>query len=124
MTAIMNPPHGTSLETRPSLLNRLKSGDDPQGWKEFYKIYGGLIRFFAQKAGLTADVAQTLGIGVARVYLTKHRVSAQLRKEVRRLQAASGRARGSGGGGMAAEGRMKVLGRRSVTSTALRCRWR
>ena len=46
----MTPPHGTSLETRPSLLQRLKSGDDPQSWQEFYKIYGGLIRFFAEKA--------------------------------------------------------------------------
>ena len=33
-----------------------------------------------------ADVAQTLGISVARVYLTKHRVSALVKKEVRRLE--------------------------------------
>jgi RNA polymerase sigma-70 factor (ECF subfamily) len=32
------------------------------------------------------DVAQALGISVARVYLTKHRVSALLKKEVRRLE--------------------------------------
>src|SRR2546426_3125790 len=66
----MNPPHGTSLETRPSLLHRLKSGDDPQSWQEFYRTYGGLIRFFATKAGLTADeaeeVVQETAIGVAR----------------------------------------------------------
>ena len=66
----MTPPHGTSLETRPSLLQRLKSGDDPQSWQEFYKIYGGLIRFFAEKAGLTVDeaeeVVQETAIGVAR----------------------------------------------------------
>src|SRR5262249_13733511 len=70
MTAIMNPAHGSSLETRPSLLARLKSGDDPQSWQEFYKTYGGLIRFFAEKAGLTADeaeeVVQETAIGVAR----------------------------------------------------------
>src|SRR5712691_7142100 len=63
-------PHGTSLETRPSLLQRLKSGDDPQSWQEFYRTYGGLIRFFAEKAGLTADeaeeVVQETAIGVAR----------------------------------------------------------
>ena len=66
----MNPPHVTSLETRPSLLQRLKSGDDPQSWQVFYKTYGGLIRFFAEKAGLTADeaeeVVQETAIGVAR----------------------------------------------------------
>jgi len=51
-------------------LNRLKSGDDPQSWQEFYRTYGGLIRFFAVKAGLTADeaeeVVQETAIGVAR----------------------------------------------------------
>ena len=66
----MTPGHGTSLETRPSLLKRLKSGDDLQSWQEFYRIYGGLIRFFAEKAGLTADeaeeVVQETAIGVAR----------------------------------------------------------
>jgi RNA polymerase sigma-70 factor (ECF subfamily) len=66
----MKPQDGTSLETRPSLLNRLKSGDDPQSWQEFYRTYGGLIRFFASKAGLTADeaeeVVQETAIGVAR----------------------------------------------------------
>ena len=70
MIAIMNPVHDTSLETRPSLLHRLKSGDNAQSWQEFYKIYGGLIRFFAEKAGLTADeaeeVVQETAIGVAR----------------------------------------------------------
>lgn len=62
--------HGTSLETKPSLLHRLKSGDDPQSWQDFYRTYGGLIRFFAAKAGLTEDeaeeVVQETAIGVAR----------------------------------------------------------
>ena len=66
----MTLPHGSSLETRPSLLKKLQSGDDPQSWQEFYQIYGGLIRFFALKAGLTADeaeeVVQETAIGVAR----------------------------------------------------------
>jgi RNA polymerase sigma-70 factor (ECF subfamily) len=70
MSSTMTPGHGTSLETRPSLLNRLKSGDDPQSWEEFYRTYGGLIRFFAAKAGLTEDeaeeVVQETAIGVAR----------------------------------------------------------
>jgi len=98
----MNPPHGSSLVTRPSLLQRLKSGDDPQSWQEFYKIYGGLIRFFAEKAGLTVDeaeeVVQETAIGVARrlpefaydpkvcrfktwlLNLTRWRIQNQLRK--------------------------------------------
>src|SRR5262249_3801683 len=70
MATTMTLPHGSSLETRPSLLKKLQSGDDPQSWQEFYKIYGGLIRFFALKAGLTAaeagEVVQETAIGVAR----------------------------------------------------------
>jgi RNA polymerase sigma-70 factor (ECF subfamily) len=66
----MTTNEGGSLATRPSLLRRLKAGDDPQSWLEFYRTYGGLIRFFAQKAGLTADeteeVVQETAIGVAR----------------------------------------------------------
>jgi len=62
--------HGSSLETRPSLLKRLQAGDDAQGWEEFYRLYGGLIRHFAIKAGLTPeeaeDVVQETAIGVAR----------------------------------------------------------
>jgi RNA polymerase sigma-70 factor (ECF subfamily) len=66
----MKPEHDPQLQTRSSLLNRLKTGDDSQSWQEFYRIYGGLIRFFAEKAGLTADeaeeVVQETAIGVAR----------------------------------------------------------
>jgi RNA polymerase sigma-70 factor (ECF subfamily) len=66
----MHRVHGTSLQTRSSLLRRLKTGDDEQSWQDFYRIYGGLIRFFAEKAGLTADeveeVVQETAIGVAR----------------------------------------------------------
>jgi len=62
--------HGSSLETRPSLLKRLQSGDDPESWREFYRLYGGLIRSFAAKAGLTPDeaeeVVQETAIGLAR----------------------------------------------------------
>jgi len=66
----MKPEHDPQLQTRSSLLDRLKAGDDPQSWQEFYRTYGGLIRFFADKAGLTADeaeeVVQETAIGVAR----------------------------------------------------------
>ncbi len=43
----------SSIQTRPSLLNRLKSGDDTQSWQDFYRIYGKLVRDFAIQAGLT-----------------------------------------------------------------------
>jgi RNA polymerase sigma-70 factor (ECF subfamily) len=36
-------------------------------------------------------VAQSLGVSVARVYVTKHRLSSLLEKEIRRLQARNGR---------------------------------
>src|SRR5262245_61585717 len=61
---------GTSLETRPSLLKRLQSGEDEESWQDFYSIYGGLIRSFAAKAGLTPDeaeeVVQETAIGISR----------------------------------------------------------
>jgi RNA polymerase sigma-70 factor (ECF subfamily) len=70
MATTMMLPHGSSLETRPSLIKKLQSGDDPESWQEFYRIYGGLIRHFALKAGLTVDeaeeVVQETAIGVAR----------------------------------------------------------
>src|SRR3974390_1558161 len=98
----MTTDHSNQLETRPSLLHRLRSGDNPQGWQEFYRIYGGLIRHFASKAGLSADeaeeVVQETAIGVARrlpeftydpkvcrfktwlLNLTRWRIQDQLRK--------------------------------------------
>ena len=70
MVTHMTLRRGSSLETRPSLLRRLQGGEDAQGWEEFYRIYGGLIRHFASKAGLTPeeaeDVMQETAIGVAR----------------------------------------------------------
>jgi RNA polymerase sigma factor (sigma-70 family) len=70
MTATMKPTDGTSLQTRPSLLQRLGTGDDSRSWQDFYRIYGGLIRHFATKAGLTTEeaeeVVQETAIGVAR----------------------------------------------------------
>src|SRR5215510_14894634 len=102
MTTTMTLDDSGPLETRSSLLKRLQSGDDPDSWREFYRIYGGLIRSFAAKAGLTPEeaeeVVQETAIGVARrlpefVYdpkvfrfktwllnLTRWRISNQLRK--------------------------------------------
>jgi RNA polymerase sigma-70 factor (ECF subfamily) len=60
----------SSIRTRPSLLNRLKTGDDADSWREFYEIYGKLVRDFALHAGLTdteADEAvQETAIAMAR----------------------------------------------------------
>ena len=60
----------SSIQTRPSLLNRLKAGDDAESWKEFYRIYGKLVRDFAIHAGMTDaeadEVVQETAIAAAR----------------------------------------------------------
>src|SRR6266699_2917415 len=60
----------SSIQTRPSLLNRLKTGDDTESWQEFYRVYGKLVRDFAVQAGLTDteadEVVQETTIAVAR----------------------------------------------------------
>jgi RNA polymerase sigma factor (sigma-70 family) len=60
----------SSIQTRPSLLNRLKSGDDAESWQAFYRIYGKLVRDFAIRAGLTDteadEVVQETAIALAR----------------------------------------------------------
>jgi RNA polymerase sigma factor (sigma-70 family) len=60
----------SSIQTRPSLLNRLKSGDDVESWNEFYRVYGKLICDFAIQAGLTStetdEVVQETAIAMAR----------------------------------------------------------
>src|SRR5258708_1980322 len=60
----------SSIQTRPSLLNRLKTGDDTESWQEFYRVYGKLVRDFAIRAGLTDteadEVVQETAIAVAR----------------------------------------------------------
>jgi len=59
----------SSIQTRPSLLNRLKTGDDA-GWQDFYRIYGKLVRDFAIQAGLTGieadEVVQETAIAMVR----------------------------------------------------------
>jgi RNA polymerase sigma-70 factor (ECF subfamily) len=53
---------------------------------------------YVTKGWLPGQVAKTLGISMARVYLTKHRVTAMLNKEFRRLeQEAEKRLRGTSG---------------------------
>src|SRR5580765_8446009 len=60
----------SSIQTRPSLLNKLKAGDDTESWQEFYRVYGKVVRDFAIQAGLTDteadEVVQETAIAVAR----------------------------------------------------------
>jgi RNA polymerase sigma-70 factor (ECF subfamily) len=67
---MMAPDEPSSIQTHPSLLNRLKSGDDAESWNEFYRIYGELVRDFAVQAGLTDseanEVVQETAIAMAR----------------------------------------------------------
>jgi RNA polymerase sigma factor (sigma-70 family) len=60
----------SSIQTRPSLLNRLKAGDDTESWQEFYRVYGKLVRDFSIQAGLTDteadEVVQETAIAMAR----------------------------------------------------------
>ena len=44
---IMTGNEPSSIQTRPSLLNRLKEGDGVESWQEFYRVYGQLARDFA-----------------------------------------------------------------------------
>jgi RNA polymerase sigma-70 factor (ECF subfamily) len=102
MASTMKPERDAAIQTRSSLLRRLRSGDDAQSWEDFYRIYGGLIRSFAHKSGLTPDeaeeVVQETAIGVSRglpnftydpkvcrfkswmLNLTRWRIQNQLRK--------------------------------------------
>ena len=99
----------SSIQTRPSLLHRLKEGDDVEAWQEFYRVYGKLARDFAIKAGLTDseadEVVQETAIGVARhlpgfnydpkvcrfrtwlLNQTSWRIKDQIKKRGRRVQA-------------------------------------
>jgi RNA polymerase sigma factor (sigma-70 family) len=70
MQVMMTGDEHSSIQTRPSLLARLKSGDDTESWQEFYRIYGKMVRDFALQAGLTAteaeEVVQETAIGASR----------------------------------------------------------
>ena len=69
MTA-MAPDEPSSIQTRPSLLNRLKSGDDA-GWQDFYRIYGKLVRDFSIQAGLTSTEADEV-VQETAIAMTRH----------------------------------------------------
>jgi RNA polymerase sigma-70 factor (ECF subfamily) len=60
----------SSVQTRSSLLNRLKRGDDAESWQQFYRVYGKVVRDFAIRSGLTDaeadEVVQETAIALAR----------------------------------------------------------
>jgi RNA polymerase sigma-70 factor (ECF subfamily) len=60
----------SSVQTRSSLLNRLKQGDDAESWQQFYRVYGKVVRDFAIRSGLTDteadEVVQETAIAMAR----------------------------------------------------------
>jgi len=70
MMTAMAPDEPSSIQTRPSLLDRLKSGDDAESWSEFYRVYRKLIRDFALHAGLNDteadEVVQETAIALSR----------------------------------------------------------
>jgi RNA polymerase sigma factor (sigma-70 family) len=66
----MAEPQDQFLPTRRSLLTRLKSWDDQEGWRLFFDTYWKLIYGVARKAGLTEtesqDVVQETVLSVAK----------------------------------------------------------
>ena len=70
MTTARAADGASSIQTRPSLLNRLKTDDDAESWQDFYRIYGKLLRDFALHAGLndteSDEVVQETAIALSR----------------------------------------------------------
>jgi len=70
MMTAMAADEPSSIQTRPSLLNRLKTGDDAESWQAFYRIYGKLVRDFSIQAGLTStetdEVVQETAIALSK----------------------------------------------------------
>ena len=60
-------------------MERVKTQVDSKQWQIF--------DLYALKEWSVKDVAKALGVSVGRVYLTKHRISALLKKEMKRLEA-------------------------------------
>jgi len=71
MAAVARPQSHRFLEaTRQSLLTRLKSADDQDGWQRFFDTYAGVIHALATRSGLNAaeadDALQETMLSVAR----------------------------------------------------------
>src|SRR5215212_324594 len=76
LEAIWNEEWETSLAD--AALARVKEQVNPKQFQMF--------NFYVLKKWPVKDVAKTLGVSVAQVYLTKHRISSLVQKEVKRLQ--------------------------------------
>lgn len=50
--------HGHSVQTRPSLLFRLRDWQDAASWEEFYRLYRKLVFSLALRSGLTRTEAE------------------------------------------------------------------
>ena len=109
--ANMQPSPEDSLQTRASLLSRLKNWQDADSWQDFANTYERLISATAVRAGLTdseaKDVLQEVLLSVAKTIdafksdpargtfkgwllnLTRWRITDQLRKRMRAAAVAS-----------------------------------
>jgi len=68
-------------------LRRLKNWEDHGGWQEFFDTYWKLIYdLYVLKDWPLRDVTRMLHVSVTLVYVTKHRVNALIKREVRRLE--------------------------------------
>jgi RNA polymerase sigma-70 factor (ECF subfamily) len=98
----MAPPTQRQIQTRWSLINRLKNWDDSATWQEFFDTYWRLVYSVARKAGLSdveaEEVVQETVISVAKqmpkfeadpergsfkswlMHLTRRRITDQFRK--------------------------------------------
>jgi RNA polymerase sigma factor (sigma-70 family) len=74
--AIWNEEWETSIAD--AALARVKEQVNPKHFQMF--------NFYVLKQWPVAEVAKTLGVSVAQVYLAKHRISSLVQKEVKRLQ--------------------------------------
>jgi RNA polymerase sigma factor (sigma-70 family) len=74
--AIWNDEWETSIAD--AALARVKDQVNPKHFQMF--------NFYVLKQWPVAEVAKTLGVSVAQVYLAKHRISSLVQKEVKRLQ--------------------------------------
>jgi len=76
LDAIWDQEWKSSLLT--TALTRIKPQIDSKDWQIF--------DLYALKDWSPRDVARSLGVSVGRVYLTKHRISARIKKELKRLE--------------------------------------
>src|SRR5262245_30764292 len=68
-----DPATGSSLQTRPSLLLRVRDWEDSSSWNEFYRLYRQLVYGCARRSGLAhADAEEVTQEIFKRVAETIH----------------------------------------------------